>query len=128
VEAVPRGSLADIRLKNESLDERSRRSIAARLKSRTRAAYDQIRTVETYATLTTCRREHLLRHFGDNQEVAPCSGCDVCLGEADGATALSSRAPSAATVGAQRSIPAAERVAARRSGPTVLPALLPRLT
>src|ERR671916_11408 len=112
VEAVPRGLLADIRLKNESLDEGSRRSIAARLKSRTRAAYDQIRTVETYATLTTCRREHLLRHFGDGQEVAPCSGCDVCLGEADGASAFSGRAQSAATVAAQQSIPAAERVAA----------------
>ena len=112
VEAVPRGSLADIRLKNESLDEGSRRSIAARLKSRTRAAYDQIRTVETYATLTTCRREHLLRHFGDGQEVAPCSGCDVCLGEADGASAFSGRAQSAATVAAPQSIHAAERVAA----------------
>ncbi|MCA1737644.1 MAG: RecQ family ATP-dependent DNA helicase [Actinobacteria bacterium] len=32
VEAVPRGSLADIRLKKESLDEGSRRSIASRLK------------------------------------------------------------------------------------------------
>ena len=89
VEAVPRGSLVDIRLKNESLDEGSRRAIAARLKSRTRAAYDQIRTVETYATLETCRREHLLRHFGDTQEVVPCAGCDVCLGEVDEAPAPS---------------------------------------
>ncbi len=97
VEAVPRGSLADIRLKNESLDEGSRRSIAARLKSRTRAAYDQIRTVETYTALGTCRREHLLRHFGDTQEVAPCAGCDVCLGEVDEAPALS-----AATAAAQQ--------------------------
>ncbi|MCA1715683.1 MAG: HRDC domain-containing protein [Actinobacteria bacterium] len=104
VEAVPRGSLADIRLKNESLDEGNRRSIAARLKSRTRAAYDQIRTVETYATLGTCRREHLLRHFGDTQEVAPCAGCDVCLGEVDEAPALA-----AATAAAQQSIPAVER-------------------
>ncbi len=104
VEAVPRGSLADIRLKNESLDEGSRRSIAARLKSRTRAAYDQIRTVETYATLSTCRREHLLRHFGDTQEVAPCAGCDVCLGEVDEAPALS-----AATAAAQQGIPVVER-------------------
>ncbi len=104
VEAVPRGSLADIRLKNESLDEGSRRSIAARLKSRTRAAYDQIRTVETYATLETCRREHLLRHFGDAQEVAPCAGCDVCLGEVDEAPALS-----AATAAAQQGIPVVER-------------------
>jgi ATP-dependent DNA helicase RecQ len=104
VEAVPRGSLADIRLKNESLDEGSRRSIAARLKSRTRAAYDQIRTVETYATLKTCRREHLLRHFGDTQEVVPCAGCDVCLGEVDEAPA-----PLAATAVAQRGISAVER-------------------
>ena len=109
VEAVPRGSLADIRLKNESLDEGSRRSIAARLKSRTRAAYDQIRTVETYAALETCRREHLLRHFGDEQEVAPCAGCDVCLGEVDEAPSLAARAPSAATALARHGVPALER-------------------
>ena len=110
VEAVPRGLLADIRLKNESLDEGSRRSIAARLKSRTRAAYDQIRTVETYVTLETCRREHLLRHFGDGQEVAPCAGCDICLGEVDEAPDLSAGAPLAATTAvAQHGIPAAER-------------------
>src|SRR5918998_213981 len=109
VEAVPRGSLADIRLKNESLDEGSRRSIAARLKSRTRAAYDQIRTVETYAALETCRREHLLRHFGDVQEVAPCAGCDVCLGEVDEAPSLAARAPSAATALARHGVPALER-------------------
>ena len=82
VDATPRGSLADIRLKTSGLNDESRGAIAARLKSRTRAAYDQIRTVETYATLSTCRREHLLRHFGDTEEVAPCAGCDVCLGEA----------------------------------------------
>ena len=120
VEAVPRGSLADIRLKKESLDEHSRRSIAARLKSRTRAAYDQIRTVETYATLETCRREHLLRHFGDTQEVAPCAGCDVCLGEVDEAPALSART----TAAAQTSIPATERVAVpveRSNGATTAP-------
>jgi superfamily II DNA helicase RecQ len=106
VEATPRGSLADIRLKNASLDEGSRRSIAARLKSRTRAAYDHIRTVETYATLNTCRREHLLRHFGDGQEVAPCAGCDVCLEEVDEVPVLSSSAPSAATTAAQQTTPA----------------------
>jgi ATP-dependent DNA helicase RecQ len=88
VEVVSGGSLADIRLKTETLDRASRRSIAARLKSRTSAAYDQIRAVETYAILETCRREHLLRHFGDRQEVAPCGGCDICLGEADDAANL----------------------------------------
>jgi ATP-dependent DNA helicase RecQ len=83
VEVLPGGSLVDIRLKKEGLDLGDRRRISARLKSRTRAAYDRIRTVETYATLETCRREYLLRHFGDTQEVAPCGGCDVCLGETD---------------------------------------------
>ncbi len=82
-EVVPQGSLVDVRLKTTSLDGRSRRNIASRLKSHTKMAYAQIRDVETYANLTTCRREHLLRHFGDTEEVAPCSGCDVCLGEAD---------------------------------------------
>src|SRR5919202_1220192 len=105
VEALPSGSLADIRLRKESLDGGSRSSIAARLKSRTRVAYDQIRTVETYATLTTCRREHLLRHFGDAEEVAPCGGCDVGLGEAEEATTL----PGRATVTVQAAIPVADR-------------------
>ena len=106
VEALPRGSLVDIRLKEESLDGGSRGAIAARLKSRTRAAYDQIRGVETYATLETCRREHLLRHFGDTQEVAPCAGCDVCLGEVDRAAVPSKRTITAT----QTSIPVADRL------------------
>jgi ATP-dependent DNA helicase RecQ len=82
-EVIPRGSLVDVRLKTTSLDAESRRDIARRLKNRATTAYAQIRDVEAFANLTTCRREHLLRHFGDAEEVAPCAGCDVCLGEAD---------------------------------------------
>jgi ATP-dependent DNA helicase RecQ len=82
-EIIPRGSIVDVRLRAWSLDGRSRRAIAARLKNRAAAAYAQIRDVEAYANLTTCRREYLLRHFGDMEKVAPCAGCDVCLGEAD---------------------------------------------
>ncbi|CAN5837510.1 hypothetical protein BH18ACT11_BH18ACT11_03450 [soil metagenome] len=81
VEVVPRGSLVDVRLKTSSLDDDNRRSIAGRLKNRANTAYAQIRDVESFANLRTCRREHLLRHFGDKEEVAPCAGCDVCLGE-----------------------------------------------
>jgi ATP-dependent DNA helicase RecQ len=82
-EIIPRGSIVDVRLKASTLDARSRRAIAARLKNRATAAYAQIRDVEAYANLTTCRREYLLRHFGDTEQVAPCAGCDVCLGDAD---------------------------------------------
>src|SRR5215208_6752261 len=81
VEIIPRGSLVDVRLKTFSLDNHSRRNIARRLKNRANTAYAQIRDVESFANLRTCRREHLLRHFGDMEEVAPCAGCDVCLGE-----------------------------------------------
>ena len=80
-EVVPRGSQVDVLLKATSLDDANRRKMAARLKMRDKTAYGQIWDVETYAGLSTCRREHLLRYFGDTEEVAPCSGCDVCLGE-----------------------------------------------
>ncbi len=80
-EVVPRGSLVDVRLKTTTLDQGSRRDIASRLKGRASTAYAQIRDVESYANLSSCRREHLLRHFGDAEDVAPCSGCDFCLGE-----------------------------------------------
>ncbi|HEX6708802.1 MAG TPA: ATP-dependent DNA helicase RecQ [Rubrobacter sp.] len=82
-EVIPRGSLVDVRLKTPSLDDESRRSIAARLKNRANTAYAQIRDVESFANLRTCRRERLLRHFGDMEEVAPCAGCDVCLGQTE---------------------------------------------
>ena len=82
-EIIPRGSLVDVRLKTSSLDGDRRRSIAGRLKNRANTAYAQIRDVESFANLRTCRREHLLRHFGDMEEVAPCAGCDVCLGETE---------------------------------------------
>jgi ATP-dependent DNA helicase RecQ len=81
VEVIPRGSLVDVRLKTFSLDNDSRRNIAGRLKNRANTAYAQIRDVESFANLRTCRREHLLRHFGDMEEVAPCAACDICLGE-----------------------------------------------
>jgi ATP-dependent DNA helicase RecQ len=82
-EIIPRGSVVDVRLKASMLDARSRHHIAGRLKNRARASYAQIRDVETYANLTSCRREYLLRHFGDTEPVAPCGACDVCLGEAE---------------------------------------------
>ena len=63
--------------------QRQPRNIARRLKNRANTAYAQIRDVESFANLRTCRREHLLRHFGDMEEVAPCAGCDVCLGETE---------------------------------------------
>ncbi len=83
VEAIPRGSVIDVRLREGNLNGGGQRRVFARLKNRNRLAYAQLEGVETYASLKTCRREHLLRHFGDTEDVAPCEGCDVCLGERD---------------------------------------------
>ena len=80
-EIVPRGALVDVRLRQHGLDAPSRREIATRLKRRTGRAYGQLDEVKSYAELSSCRREYLLRRFGDEEEVAPCGGCDVCLGE-----------------------------------------------
>jgi ATP-dependent DNA helicase RecQ len=101
-EIIPRGSVVDVRLKTSMLDGRSRRAIAARLKNRATAAYAQIRAVEAYANLATCRREYLLRHFGDTQEVAPCGACDLCLGEADEIRPSAVTAQEALTVSVER--------------------------
>jgi len=106
VEAVPRGSLADVRLRETVLDDGLRRKIASRLKARSKTAYSQIDDIESYANLSSCRRERLLRHFGDTEEVSPCAGCDVCLGEVEKftASAASSSSPSS-DGGRQRGAP-----------------------
>ncbi|CAN5820163.1 hypothetical protein BH20ACT11_BH20ACT11_01870 [soil metagenome] len=80
-EILPRGALVDVKLRQGQLDSPSRREISSRLKARTGRGYDQLDEVKAYAELATCRREYLLRRFGDDEEVAPCGGCDVCLGE-----------------------------------------------
>ncbi len=106
VEAVPRGSLADVRLRETTLDDHLRRNIAARLKARSKTAYSQIDDIESYANLSSCRRERLLRHFGDTEEVSPCSGCDVCLGEVEEFTATATTAAASPSPDGRRKAPA----------------------
>jgi DNA topoisomerase-3 len=55
---------------------------------------DQIDKMRRYAETSACRMLQLVRHFGDqNDEGAPCGGCDVCA--ARECIAQSFRAPSA---------------------------------
>jgi len=44
---------------------------------RNEADRERVQTMQGYATLGTCRRAHLLAHFGEALQGA-CSGCDVC--------------------------------------------------
>ncbi len=103
-EIVPRGSVVDVQLRADALDASDRRNIAARLKNRASTAYNQIRDVESYANLDACRREHLLRHFGDAEDVVPCAGCDVCLGEVEVA-APTSKTPVAVSMESEHADP-----------------------
>jgi ATP-dependent DNA helicase RecQ len=123
-EIIPRGSLVDVRLKTTSLDDDSRRNIARRLKNRANTAYAQIRDVESFANLRTCRREHLLRHFGDMEEVAPCAGCDVCLGETEDPAAV--RTP-ASRAGVPRGTPLVPAFAGLSAADEDLPGVDPEL-
>jgi ATP-dependent DNA helicase RecQ len=44
---------------------------------RSEADRERVQAMQAYATLGTCRRAHLLAHFGETLE-ARCNGCDVC--------------------------------------------------
>jgi ATP-dependent DNA helicase RecQ len=44
---------------------------------RNEADRERVQTMRAYATLGTCRRAHLLSHFGEDLQ-SSCSGCDVC--------------------------------------------------
>lgn len=113
VEAVPRGAVVDLRLGAERLGGGLRYEISSRLRHLSSAAFEQLEQMEGYANLRTCRREFLLGHFGESKSLAPCGGCDVCLGEV--------RAPVAGEVSAARLAPV------RESAPPPDEALLERL-
>ena len=42
-------------------------------------AEEQLRHIQDYATISACRRAHLLGYFGERQAHANCGGCDNCL-------------------------------------------------
>ncbi|MDP9474376.1 MAG: RecQ family zinc-binding domain-containing protein [Actinomycetota bacterium] len=75
------GTVSDVLVKPSPLTEREMRTLCGRLERQGRAARGHLEAIRRYANLTTCRREHLLGHFGDPEaahRAAPCGGCDVC--------------------------------------------------
>jgi ATP-dependent DNA helicase RecQ len=72
--------VADILVKPGPLSTEEERVLSEALDFRGRAARAHLDAIGRYANLATCRREHLLSHFGDSAALgaAPCGGCDVC--------------------------------------------------
>ena len=75
-----RGVVSDVLIKPGPLSAEEARLLSGVLDARRRAARSHLDAIGRYANLTTCRREHLLSHFGDSSALgaAPCGGCDVC--------------------------------------------------
>ena len=51
------------------------------LDRRRQREFDKLEAVQRYAYATTCRRQALLKWFGDPAAKAECGACDNCLGE-----------------------------------------------
>jgi ATP-dependent DNA helicase RecQ len=52
--------------------------------------FDKLEAMQRYAYATTCRRQALLKWFGDPAARSECGGCDNCLGERRSAPAVRS--------------------------------------
>jgi ATP-dependent DNA helicase RecQ len=75
VEALPTGEVElkpDVEL-NDAAQSALQEEEAHRERNRRR-----LEQMQEYAELTTCRRQYLLRYFGDDL-LHPCGNCDVCL-------------------------------------------------
>lgn len=74
------GAVSDVLIKPGPLSAAEERLLSEVLGAQARAARAHLDAIGRYANLTTCRREHLLSHFGDSAAsgAAPCGGCDVC--------------------------------------------------
>ncbi len=76
VERLPSGE-AVLSGDNPDIDDAARRASEQELRHR---QYDALRLekMQAYAELRDCRREYLLRYFGDEEVTAPCGNCDNC--------------------------------------------------
>lgn len=50
------------------------------LRLRTEKEYEKLEKMEYYAYTNGCRREFILRYFGDGRRGGKCKGCDNCTG------------------------------------------------
>ncbi len=72
----PTMSLDRVAIDWRSLDRRRQRE------------FDKLEAMQRYAYATTCRRQALLRWFGDPAAKAECGACDNCLGERQSAPSV----------------------------------------
>jgi ATP-dependent DNA helicase RecQ len=74
IEVLPSG---EVQLEGETDWEETKELITEQEEKRKEANKRRLEEMRAYADLTTCRREYLLRYFGDEFR-GPCGNCDVC--------------------------------------------------
>jgi hypothetical protein len=79
IEAVEHQRSGDFSAKvnGQAVDETAIKAVSEQQR---RSEYDQerLRKVQEYAEKITCRREYLLRYFGEEDVPLRCDSCDVC--------------------------------------------------
>jgi ATP-dependent DNA helicase RecQ len=81
VGAVEMGPTGDVQIVDETDLTEASRAAAAEQESRKKFQEERLNHMREYADLSTCRREFLLRYFGDDF-TGPCHNCDNCEVEA----------------------------------------------
>jgi ATP-dependent DNA helicase RecQ len=77
VEVLPSG---EVQLAEHADLDEATEAVAERQEQRKEANQERLEQMRAYADTSGCRREHLLRYFGE-QFAAPCHNCDNCEAE-----------------------------------------------
>lgn len=80
VEVLPSG---EVQISEEADLSEAAQAAVEQQESRREAKRERLRQMEEYASTSGCRREHLLRYFGD-EFTGPCNNCDNCKAAAPG--------------------------------------------
>ena len=74
IEVLPRG---EVKLAEDADISEAAQAAAEEQEHRRDIKQARLRQMQEYADTSACRREHLLRYFGDNF-TGPCNNCDNC--------------------------------------------------
>jgi ATP-dependent DNA helicase RecQ len=67
----------EVKWANEFPTSRVSKLLKEQYTQRSQAAEERLEEMRSYANTSNCRREHLLRYFGDDFS-GPCGNCDNC--------------------------------------------------
>ncbi len=80
LEILPTG---EVQIAEEASVAEAARAAAEEQERRKEMKQERLRQMQEYADISSCRREHLLRYFGD-EFTGPCHNCDNCEAGAPG--------------------------------------------